>query len=173
MHHAVLMRKRKNNRFTQPIGDHQMKSNNSVLGFIIVAAIVGLAGLASAQGGGMMGNGNDYGHGMMNQDRGYKDRMGNYGHGNLSRQDADRLQQSKYKFDEATRGLQNDIRDKQETMQDEMDKADPDPGKAHRLQSELSQLRAQYDREALNYQLEIRNLGPNGEGGQGYAPGND
>lgn len=165
-----------------------MKSNTIVFGFIIVAAIVGLAELAFAQGGGMMGNGNgygysmmgngsgmmdngnDYGQGMMNQDRDYGDRMGNYGHGNLSRQDTDRLQQSRDKFDKATRGLRNDIQDKQEAMQYEMDKADPDPGKVHRLQSELSQLRAQYDRNALDHQLETRNLRPNG---QGYTPGND
>lgn len=159
-----------------------MRKRNSLNGLIIVAAIVGLAGLAFAGGGmmgggggyghGMMGNGNGYGHGrmgngygsgygMMNQGRGYQDRNGNYGYDNRFREDSERMQQSGSRFDEANRGLRNDIRDKQEALQNEMDKATPDRDKVHRLQSELSQLRAEYDRKALDFELENRKLQSN------------
>lgn len=145
-----------------------MKNRNSLHGLIIVAAIVGLAGLAFA-GGGMMGGGSGYGHGMMGngggygQDRmgnghgsGYGDRSGNYGYSNRYREDSERMRQSRSRFDESTRGLRNDIQDKQEALQNEMDKSTPDSDKVHRLQRELSQLRAEYDRKALDFELENR-----------------
>ena len=158
-----------------------MKNRNRLHGLIIVAAIVGIAGLAFAGGGmmgggggyshGMMGGGSGYGHGMMgngygpgygmmNQGRGYGDRSGDYGYGNRSREDSARLPQSTSRFDEATRELRSDIRDKQAALQNEMDKATPDRDKVHRLQGELSDLRAEYDRKALDFELENRNLQP-------------
>lgn len=158
-----------------------MKNRNRLHGLIIVAAIIGIAGLTFAGGGmmgggggyghGMMGNGSGYGqdrmgngygsgYGMMNQGRDYGDRMGNYGYGNRSGEDSDTQQQPGDQFDEATRGLRSDIRDKQQALQNEMDKATPDRDKVFRLQSELSDLRAQYDRKALDFELENRKMEP-------------
>ena len=116
----------------------------------------GMMGNGNGYGQGRMGNGYGSGYGMMNQGRGYGDRNGNYGYDNRSREDSERMQQSGSRFDEATRGLRNDIQDKQEALQNEMDKTTPDRDKVHRLQSELSQLRAEYDRQALDFQLENR-----------------
>jgi len=158
-----------------------MKNRIRLHGLIIVAAVVGLAGLAFA-GGGMMGGGSGYGHGMMgngsgydqgrmgngygsgygmmNRERGYGDRMGNYGYGNRSREDSEGKQYSNRRFDEATGGLRNNIRNKQEALQNEMERANPDRDKVHRLQSELSHLRAEYDRKALDFELENRKMEP-------------
>ena len=131
----------------------------------------GMMGGGGGYGHGMMGNGNGYGqggmgngygsgYGMMNQGRGYGDRNGDYGYGNRYREDSERMQQSRNRFDDATRGLRSDIRDKQEALQNEMDKSTPDRDKVHRLQSEISQLRAKYDRKALDFELENRKLQP-------------
>jgi hypothetical protein len=160
-----------------------MKRNTGIKGLIITVAIVGLAGFAFAHGGGMMGggngdgygmmgngngygrgmmgNGNGYGYGMMNQGRGYEGPMGNYGYGNLSREDAARLQQAREKFNEATHHLRSAIRDKQDALQDELHKRDPDAGKISRLQRSLSQLRSEYDQKESAFERETRNMPPN------------
>jgi hypothetical protein len=176
-----------------------MKSSIGIRGLIVIAAIVGLVGTAYAFSGrmmggggyghgygyGMMGNGNGsgygngygmrggygYGYGMMNQGLGYAGPMENNGYGNLSKDDAARLQHSRDKFEKATRGLRKDILVKQHALQQEMAKADPDPGKVSRMQRELSGLQSQYQRKAMDFQRETRNLRPQGQGGQGYASG--
>lgn len=161
-----------------------MKKNMGMQLLVIIAAVLGLGGYAFAHGGGMMGggmggpgmmgSGSGYGYGMGGQGQGYYGRqMGNNGYGgNLSQQDAARLQQARNRFDASTRRLRNDIRDKQAALNDEMNKTEPDAGSVSRLQNQLSRLRSEYDRKALAFQIEMRNIVPNGTNDRNTTPDN-
>ena len=177
-----------------------MKNMKSSLGIIAVVLIVGIAALGFAYdgygpgyGGHMMGYGGGYG--MMGYGGGYGNNMGpgmmgygggygpGYGHmrgyygpngyGNLSQEDAAKLQQSQDQFFDQTRDLRNSIRDKQLALNDELQKTDPDRAKVADLQKQLSQLESQFDQKALDHQLELRKEFPqNTYGGEyGYGRG--
>lgn len=162
-----------------------MKRTNGAIWVVAVISIIGLAGLAFAHGGGygsgmmgggmmgpgMMGDGYGHGYGMMNQGRGYGQHMGDYGYGNLSREQADRLEKARESFSDNTRQLRNDIRDKQFALNDELNKSDPDVAKVGQLQKELSELKSDYDQKALAFELETRKILPEGSGGRGFGPG--
>jgi len=126
-------------------------------------------------GGGMMGGGmmnNGYGNGY-NRDDGYdrSDRnaynrsdhddydgqhMGNESYSDHYRGDSDRMGRTNGQYDNATRQLQQEIRDKRSALDDELNQAEPNSAKAKRLQKELSQLQAQYDQKMLKFRLESR-----------------
>lgn len=158
-----------------------MKKINGFSGAIIVIAIVGLAGLAFAHGGGygydmmgpgMMGNGHGYGMmgpGMMDQGRYYGNPVDDDGYGRLNREQADRLEKARNSFFDSTRQLRHDIRDKQFSLNDELDKSSPDAAKVQQLQKELSQLRSEYDQKSLAYRLEIRKIMPEGAGDRNFG----
>ncbi len=163
-----------------------MKNIKSIQGFLIIAAVISLAGLAFANGGGMMGGGdgmgpgmmgngygNSYGNtfGMMNQgNQNYGRNMGNNAYGALSRQDTARLQQARSNFEQNTRLLRSDIQNKQVALKSALSKTEPDAARISRLQSEISQLRAEYDQKALALELETRRILPNGGAGQNLPP---
>jgi Spy/CpxP family protein refolding chaperone len=152
-----------------------MKNMKSSLGIFAVVLTVGIAALAFAYDGygpgygghmmgrGMMGYGPEYGH-----MRGY---YGPNGSGNLSREDAAKLEQSQDKFFEGTRELRNSIRDKQFSLNDELQKTDPDRAKVTDLQKQLSQLESQFDQKALDHQLEMRKEFPQSTYSGGYGRG--
>lgn len=157
-----------------------MKRINGISGTIIVIAIVGVAGLAFAHGGGygygmmgpgMMGNGYGYGMmgpGMMDQGGYYGNHMGDDGYGRLTREQADRLEKARDSFYDSTRQLRHDIRDKQFALNDELDKAGPDAAKVIQLQKDLSQLRSEFDQKALAYRLETRKILPESDGDRDF-----
>ena len=165
-----------------------MKKITGIQGFLIIAAVVSLAGLAFANGGGMTGggsgmgpgmmdngSGNSYGnnYGMMNQgNQNYGHNTGNNAYGALSRQDAARLQQARSNFEQNTRQLRSDIQNKQTALKGALSKAEPDAARISRLQSEISQLRSEYDQKALALELETRRILPNGGAGQNLPPVN-
>ena len=176
-----------------------MKSMKSSMGIIAVVLILGIAALGFAYdgygpgyGGRMMGNGGGYGPGMMGNGGGYGPGMMGYGpgmmgygpgsghmrgyygpngYGNLSQEDAAKLQQSQEKFFEGTRDLRHSIRDKQFALNDELQKPAPDQAKLVDLQKQLSQLESQFDQKALEHQLELRKEFPQGTYGGGYGYG--
>jgi hypothetical protein len=167
-----------------------MRSIKSSLGIIAVVLIVGIAALGFAfdgygpgyggrmmgygggYGPGMMGYGGGYGPGMMGYGPGYGRMRGYYGpngNGNLSQEDAAKLEQSQEKFFEGTRELRHSIRDKKFALNDELQKPDPDRAKVADLQTQLSQLESQFDQKALDHQLELRKEFPQGIYGGGYG----
>jgi len=174
-----------------------MKPKKSSIAIIAVVLTVGIAALGFAYDGygpgygghmmgygggygnmgpGMMGYGGGYGPGMMGYGPGYGHMRGYYGpngSGNLSQEDAAKLQQSQDKFFEATRDLRNSIRDKQFALNDELQKPEPDRAKVADLQKQLNQLESQFDQKALDHQLELRKEFPQNtySGGYGYGRG--
>ena len=144
-----------------------MKNMKSALGIVAVVLTLGVAALAFGNdgygpwyGGHMMGYGGGPGYmmgpGMMGYGPGYGHMRGYYGpdsYGNLSREDAGKLQQSQDKFFDQTRELRTSIRDKNLALSDEIQKANPDRTKIAELQKQLSQLEAQFDQKALDHQV--------------------
>ena len=157
-----------------------MKRIKSVSGVIAIIAIVGLAGFAFANGRGMMGGGmmmgsgmmgRGHGNDMMDQGRGYGHHMEDYGYDDLSPEQADRLKAVRNRFFEETRQLNIDIRDKQFALNDELAKPDTDTAKVTQMQKTLSQLKSDYDQQALAFELETRKIVPDGIGGRGLGSG--
>jgi Spy/CpxP family protein refolding chaperone len=162
-----------------------MKPRKSSIAIIAVVLTVGIAALGFAYdgygpgyGGHMMGYGGGYGYmmgpGMMGWGPGYGHMRGYYGpngYGNLSQEDAAKLQQSQDKFFDQTRELRNSIRDKQFALNDELQKPEPDRAKVADLQKQLNQLESQFDQKALDHQLELRKEFPQNtySGGYGYG----
>lgn len=162
-----------------------MKNMKSSLGIAALVLTLGIAALAfgydgygSWYGGHMMGygGGNGYlmGPGMMGFGQRYGHMRGNYGpnaYGNLSQNEANKLQQSQDEFFDETRDLRDSIRKKQFALNDELSKTNPDEAKVADLQKQLSQLESQFDRQALDHQLSIRKEFPQGTSahGRGYG----
>ena len=110
-------------------------------------------------GGTMMGPG--YGGHMMGWDADNDAYCRGYGaRGNLSDQDAAKLDASREKFYQDTRGLRDQIEEKSLALRDEMDKTTPDQAKIFALQKEISSLRSDFDQKALTHQLEVRKMLP-------------
>jgi len=169
-----------------------MKPRKSSIAIIAVVLTVGIAALGFAYDGygpgyghmmgygygymgpGMMGYGGGYGPGMMGYGPGYGHMRGYYGpegYGNLSQEDAAKLQQAQDKFFEGTRELRTSIRDKQFALNDELQKTNPDKAKVADLQKQLSQLESQFDQKALDHQLELRKEFPQSNYSSGYGRG--
>ena len=110
-------------------------------------------------GGNMMGPG--YGGHMMGYGPGYGPYMDGYDNrGNLSDEDAAKLDAAREKFFKATQDLRSQIREKQFDLQNELNKDNPDESKVFELQKALSGLQAEFDQKALAYQLEVGKLLP-------------
>lgn len=119
-------------------------------------------------GGYMMGPG--YGGHMM----GYDSDDGPYRHsggawGNLSDEDAAKLDASQEKFYNETRELRDQIDEKGIALNNEMRKDNPDKDKVFELQKEVSSLRNEFDQKALAHQLAVRKLLPDNLRGSGYG----
>jgi len=162
-----------------------MKINKKSIFGLAAVLTLGLAAVAFAHGGwgyggGMMGPGYGggymmgpgYGGHMMGWDaddgpngRGYCSR------GNLSDEDAAKLNASQEKFYQDTRGLRDRIDEKELALRSEMNKDNPDQVKVYDLQKEISSLRADFDQKALAHQLEVRKLLPDNFRGSGYGYG--
>jgi len=121
--------------------------------------------------GGMMGYGGYGGH-MMGP--GYGPMMGpGYGpaYGNLSRDQYNALQNAREKFYDQTQDLRDEMDQKSYAIQEELNKQNPDRAKLQSLQKELSALRSQYDKDALDYNLAVRKIVPDAARGQAYGNG--
>jgi zinc resistance-associated protein len=122
-------------------------------------------------GGHMMGRGYDRGH-MMGWDSDDGSYCRKYGaRGNLSEEDAARLDKSREKFYNDTRDLREQIDEKEMALSREMDKANPDQNKIFALQKEISSLRSDFDQKAIAHQMEVRRLLPDNYRGSGYGHG--
>lgn len=112
--------------------------------------------MGRAYGGPMMGYGPGY-----DQNMGYGPHMRGYDNwGNLSADDAAKLDQARDNFFKSTLGLRRQIDEKQYAIQEELNKDNPDTGKVMELQKALSGLQAKFDQKALAYRMEVRKLLP-------------
>jgi Spy/CpxP family protein refolding chaperone len=125
------------------------------------------SGYGPGYGGYMMAPGMMYGPGY----GGHMWGNGPYGAGNLSQQDAAKLEQSQEKFFNDTRDLRNSIQEKQFALNQELQQTNPDQTKVLNLQKDLSQLESEFDQKALEHQLELRKAFPENALGMGYGRG--
>jgi Spy/CpxP family protein refolding chaperone len=118
-------------------------------------------------GGHMMGNG-----GHM---RGYGGQMMGPGYGScygdLSKEDYSKLEAAREKFFDQTRDLRRELDEKRDAMEDELAKETPDRDKINALQDDISKLRSEWDRKALEHRLEVREMMPESARGRAYAGG--
>ena len=154
---------------------------------LIISAILLLAGAGTvwAHGGygPMMGYGGYGGH-MMGYGGGYDPMMGyggygghmmgpGYGpaYGNLSQDQYNKLDNARQKFYDQTQDLRDEMDQKNYAIQEELNKPNPDRAQLESLQKELSALRAQYDKYALDYNLAVRKIVPDAARGPAYGNG--
>ncbi len=151
----------------------------TTLSIFAAIALVGIASLAFAHGSGYgrygsMMDDDGYGH-MMGYGGGWGRHMMGYGYGdngNVSREDAIKMDQARDEFYASTRTLRSEIRDKQIALEEAMDKESPDQAELSRLQKELSGLEGEFDQKALAYRLAVGKIMPErGYRGGGYGPG--
>ena len=157
-----------------------MAPSKTTLSIFAVIALVGIAFLALAHGSGS----GRYGR-MMDDDDGYGHMMrygGGWGHhrvgcgyddnGNVSREDAMRLDRARDEFYESTKTLRSEIRDKRIALEEALDKENPDQAELSKLQKEISGLEGEFDQKALAYRLTVGKIQPeSGYRGGGYGPG--
>jgi Spy/CpxP family protein refolding chaperone len=164
-----------------------MKHIRTKIGIVAVVFTVGIAAVAFAHnwngpgyggymmgpgyGGYMMGPGMMYGYGYGPGYGGHMTGYGPYGTGNLSQQDAAKLEQSQEKFFNDTRDLRNTIQEKQFALNQELQQPNPNQDKVLNLQKELSQLESQFDQKALEHQIELRKAFPENALSMGYGRG--
>jgi Spy/CpxP family protein refolding chaperone len=121
--------------------------------------------------GNMMGYGGGYGGHMM----GYGGPMMGQGngtsYGDLSQEDANKLEAARETFFDQTRELRENMNDKGYAIQKELDQPAPDRDKLKALQDDLSQLRSQFDAYALDYNLAVQGIVPNEARSRAYAGG--
>jgi zinc resistance-associated protein len=145
-----------------------MKMNN--LGKIIaVTAIVGIVGFAATSfagwgrgwgsGGYCLGQGSGWGGGAT----GYQ--------GNLSAQDFAKLNKERQAFFEDTRGLRENLYQKELELRSELAKQDPDAAKAATLQKEVSDLQSQLNQKRIEHRIKMQKENPEFFADRGYGGG--
>jgi Spy/CpxP family protein refolding chaperone len=96
------------------------------------------------------------------------------GHAKLSDEQRAKIDAARLKFHDETRSLRRDIDDQAYALHKEMNKENPDSGKAAQLQKQLSKLQAEFDQKRVQHRLEMRKLWPEKfrdrgwDGGCGY-----
>jgi zinc resistance-associated protein len=144
--------------------------------FLGAVLLIATAAIAFAHGGGgyggygigpgMMGYGGYDGH-MMGPgpwtDRGYNV--------NLSDEQRDKLEAAREAFYNDTRQLRDQIQEKRYSLNNELNKENPDTAKVTQLQKELSKLDSEFDQKSIAYQLEVRKLLPDNDLRSGFGPG--
>ena len=141
-----------------------MKKLGTILGITALIAVLAVPVFTWAHGWGrghhMMG---DWGTGP-----GYS---GQYdrGYGNLTEEQASKLDQLDKKFYTETADLRDKIWSKSTELDNLLSSADPDLEKARAIQKEINDLRAKLDEKRLNYELEARKVNPNSQFDRGYG----
>ena len=148
-----------------------MNHQNWIQKIFMITTIVmlGFSGRAMADPG--MGYGHHYGWGypmhQMHQ-RGYGGPGFGYW-GELSEEDAGKLEKERASFFEATKDLRSNLYQKGLELRSELAKESPDAKKAAALQKEISELKAEWGQKRLAHFFNLRNIIPD----VGRSPGGD
>ena len=145
-----------------------------------VLAMVMISAYAFADGGGGWGRhhrGGGYGMGgpencpRFADEGGGRYGRGNSNWGNLSEEDAGKLEKAREAFFEDTEDVRRSISQKRLEMRAEMAKKAPDAEKLGKLQKEISTLQADFDQKRLEHRLEMKKQLPDFQAGMGRGPG--
>lgn len=146
-----------------------------VLTILLVAGIIGMIGFAAPSfadwGRGGRGGGYCNGPGAADCPRGYG---GRGPAGDLNDEQIAALEKERSAFFDQTRGLRDQINQKDLELRSELAKKDPDTQRAAALQKEISALEGELDQKALEQRLKMRKENPElyGRGfGRGMGPG--
>jgi hypothetical protein len=138
---------------------------------VIAAAGIGLNAFAHGGmgwGGGMMGGYyGGWGHHGSGWHHGYgcdNDRDARW-----SNRDYREFQQQREAFFKKTEGIRSKLYDKEEELQAELNKENPDAAKASSIQKEISELQSQLDQERIGFMVEMRKQNP--DAGIGFMGG--
>ena len=152
-----------------------MRTLRNIILTIAVIAAAGIGINAFAHGG--MG----WGGGMMG---GYSSSWGHHGPGwhhgygydndrdnRWSDEDYRKFDQQREAFFKETQDIRNKLYDKEEELQAELNKDNPDAAKASSIQKEISELQSQLDQKRIDFMVEMRKQNPNvGRGFMGGGP---
>ena len=151
-----------------------------IVSSIAVAAMVVFSAYAFAGGGWGRGYhhwGDGYAQGGPEDCPGFgKSGAGRYGKGgrgwgNLSEEDAAKVEAQRTAFFEETKELRQSIYQKRLEMRSEMAKKDPDTARLSDLQKAVSDFEADFDQKRLNHRLEMKKLLPDYQAGVGMGRG--
>lgn len=148
-----------------------MIDQNSILRIFMIATIImlGFYGQAAADPG--MGYGHHYGwgHPMHRMHHGGYGGPGFGYRGQMSEEDASKLEKERAGFFEATRDLRNNLYQKRLELRSELAKQSPDAEKAAALQKEIAELRAELGQKRLAHFFNLRKIDP--QIGRGFRGG--
>lgn len=74
-------------------------------------------------------------------------------------------------FQTATQGIRQQMNDKRQALQTELNKSQPDPSTCMSFQKEISELQAQLDQKRLTHILQMKKIDPNFTEGRGFGMG--
>jgi len=141
-----------------------------IWGILAIAAVVALSVTAYA-GWGMRGYGPGGGECPGVRGGGYGPGSG-YMMGNLTEDEAKKINDQREEFFKATEDLRQDIYAKELELNSELAKKNIDTEKATKLQKEISELESNFDQKRLEHMIKIRKLNPNlARGFGGGSPG--
>ncbi len=140
-----------------------------ILVIFAIAAVVALSVTAYA-GRGMMGYGSGGGECPGVRGGGYGAGSG-YMMGNLSEDDAKKINDERDTFFKATEELRQDIYAKELELNSELAKKNIDAGKAANIQKEISELESKFDQKRLDHMIKMKKLNPNLARGLGMRGG--
>ncbi len=154
------------------------KKRTAVIVILSALSIIGFGAYAFADWGmgyghrmGMHGGGTGYGC------PGWQGTAGPAYRGNLSPDQIKALDEARNAFFKQTESIRQDLYAKNLELRSELAKPNPDTAKAARLQKQISELQAQFDRKRLDHMVKMREINPQaargfaGGYGPGYGPG--
>lgn len=146
-----------------------MKKLMTISGITLLSALLILPVVVWAHGWGMRGGGHMMGWGT-GSGYGVNAPCGD-GYGRLTEEQQDKLAELDRKFYNETSELRDKLWAKAGELDALMSGADPDPGKAEKLQGEISGLRSKLDEKAVNHEIEVRKVSPQTRSGREYGYG--
>jgi len=130
-----------------------------LLAIFAIAAVVALSVTAYADRG-MMGYGQGGGQCRGIRGGGYGPGSG-YMMGNISEDEAKKINDQREEFFKATEDLRQDIYAKEMELNSELAKKNIDTDKAAKLQKEISELESKFDQKRLEHMIKMKKLNPN------------
>jgi len=155
-----------------------MRTLRNIILTIAVIAAVGIAINVFAhggmgRGGGMMGG---YGGGGYHHGPGWQHGYDNDRDTRWSDEDYRKFEEQREAFFKETQDIRSKLYDKQEELQAELNKDNPDATKASQLQKEISELQSEFDQKRVDHMVQMRKQNPNmgkgfmgGGSGKGYG----